>query len=774
MANVAPRAALTGKEAEVLTLVQRRLTNAEIAAALVVSVRTVESHVSALLRKLGVANRRELAILELADAPDPSDSPNEARPFRRPIPALRTIVVGRDDAIVALSAQIGTARVSTLVGPGGVGKTTLALAVAHGQAAAWPDGVAFIDLVPARTVADVVRSIAAGLGVEGDTARSAAALAEYVAPRQTLVVLDNCEHVIDAAAAFVDAVMAAGGRAHVLATSREPLGLPDEHLVPVDPLGAAAAQLFAERAHRAEPRVDWDPADPRIVEICARLDGLPLALELAAGQLRRWSLAELSRRLSDAGNDLLTRTNRTAPRHRTMHAAIVWSYGLLDEHEKHLLRHLGVFPSTFRVDAVEGLQPLVGDDPATTLAALVDKSLVARDAAGESYHLLETIRSFALEQLHARGEYDDAIERHRRWALDRAVGSPRLERWLSGRLAARSQLIAEDTRQAFWASLDGDRLTDAVDLAMTRSFLWRNAVGCADGHEWVAALADRDLAASDRAWVHVLRSDIAQGDGDFRVMIGSAAEAARTVAGADADADALAAQFGALAHLLDITRADDALAAVMEVSTDERLTNLLRAFALVAHAGRLPAAEVYTRIDQLERSCSADGYERFIHNWAVWMHGLALRDGDLARRGIDQQYDYLRHIGLAETWLTAYSLAVSEMVDGVSGRPQLAHTLDIARCEGYRIEGDCMLALAYGAVCGGDAWAAAELLGLARTQGFNATAHHVLHGVVVDPLVRAALSPERYAEAVAQGSTRSIDAAMAEHGIAAPPVPSVG
>ena len=185
-------------------------------------------------------------------------------------------------------------------------------------------------------------------------------------------------------------------------------------------------------------------------------------------------------------------------------------------------------------------------------------------------------------------------------------------------------------------------------------------------------------------------------------MIGAAQESARLAAGRDPQAEALARHFLVLQHLLDPASADQALAEVLAISPDERLSNLLRAFAMVAHAGRTPLDELGRQVDELERRCSADGYERFILNWAMWLHGLALRDPYWAQRGIDQQYEYLDATGLAETWLTSYSRAVTEMIDGVSGRRQLADALDIAHREGYRIEGDCMLALAYSEACRGE------------------------------------------------------------------------
>jgi hypothetical protein len=459
-----------------------------------------------------------------------------------------------------------------------------------------------------------------------------------------------------------------------------------------------------------------------------------------------------------------------------METAIDWSYDLLDEAEQRTLRHLAVFPSTFDLEAAGALGPLLPDvDVDLAVTALVDRSLVVHEPGTGTYRLLETIRAFATARLDAHGERDAAFEQHRRWAVARATAATRLDRWLSCSLAARQRREADHVRQAFWASLSGGHVQDAVELAMTRSYLWRNTVGCAEGHRWLDALGQHEqaLGPADRAWAALLRADVGLGEGDFVAMITAATEASRHARGVDADAAALAQQVLMLQHLLDVAAADEALAAALAASRDERLSNLIRAFTIVAHAARPDEHDLEGIVRELRQRSSLDGYDRFILNWAIWLHGLARRDEAQAQRAIGDQYEYLHWNGFAETWLNSYSAALTNMIDGVPRPEQLGPSLEIARREGYAIEGDCVLALAYCELCGGRAEPAAELLGLARACRFNATAHHVLYGVVVEPLIRRALDPLRYAAALERGRAQSARDVLAAYGIE-PRAPGAG
>ena len=382
----------------------------------------------------------------------------------------------------------------------------------------------FVDLVPARTADDVLRTMADALGVEGDASRSSAELGAHLADRSMLIVLDNCEHVIDAVAELVDVALACGGTWRVLATSREPLGLGDEHLVPVEPLGAAAAELFVERARRLEPRLPWDASDERIIELCGRLDGLPLAVELAAGQVRRWSLAELRRRLDDPAHLLPAR-----PRPQPTPAP--------DDERGHRLELCAARRARAASAPPPRRVPVRASN--STRRSRCSRCWTAsrstwcwrRSWTRASWCASSTRAPIGCSRPSGRSPSSGSTSAASATPPSSIIGdgpsrsataASKLDRWMSGRLAARQRTDASHARQAFWSSVEAGHLDDAVELAVTRSFLWRNAVGCVEGHRWLDALASHDLDPGIACWVALLRADIAQGDGDFLTMIGAA------------------------------------------------------------------------------------------------------------------------------------------------------------------------------------------------------------------------------------------------------------
>jgi predicted ATPase/DNA-binding CsgD family transcriptional regulator len=432
-----PAIGVSAREAEVLVGVAEHLTNAEIAERLVISVRTVESHVSSLLRKLGVADRRALAGLAAAVAG--GVAPSRPRRPTAPLPAPLTPFVGRTAERAALAAALTEHRLVTAVGPGGIGKTRLALAVAAEHASEFADGVWYVDLVPVTDSAMVAPTLAAALGLGEQKGQSTEETTlAWLAGRQALIVLDNCEHLVDGVVVLAERLLTACPRISVLATSRARLLVPYERVFSVPGMtldgDGDAVELFLERAAAAEG-VDGTVDRHRIAEICRGLDGVALAIELAAARLPVLGLDGLEAGLGDRLR-LLAGGRRLDDRHRSLRSALDWSYALLTEAERAILRRVSVFATSFTAQAASAL--LVGWPPAGAVAAatvddasadaaaglavLAGHSLLAAvtDADGTRYGALETIRQYGAEHLGEVGELAEAHVRHLRWCLAEA------------------------------------------------------------------------------------------------------------------------------------------------------------------------------------------------------------------------------------------------------------------------------------------------------------------------------------------------------------------
>ncbi|MFI9598038.1 ATP-binding protein, partial [Nonomuraea sp. NPDC052265] len=425
-------AKVSQREGEVLAAVAARLSNAQIANKLRISVRTVESHVASLLRKYGVADRQELAQQAVRAGVD-RDIPDTPQPG---VPTPMTSFVGREREHEAVLAAFGASRLVTLLGPGGAGKSRLAAEICS----SYPAGGAFVDLVPVRD-GFVAQAAAKVLGV---SERAQQPLEDAVIERlrrdRALLVLDNCEHVLDTAAGFAERMLAACPGTRILLTSRERLGVPGERTVPIGPLPLAsdAEALFLDRATAADPEFDADPA--LLTEICARLDGIPLAIELAAARSASLGLAGLLVALDDTLR-LLTGGRAADRRHRSLRAVLEWSHDLLDEEEQVLFRRLSMFCGGFDLAAATALT--AGRPPGAVshvLGRLVDKSLVVRSPGTASrWRLLQTVRAFAEDLLRDSGEHDAARELHLLWAAGTAT-------------AMRERLVAAGHRGAGSAS----------------------------------------------------------------------------------------------------------------------------------------------------------------------------------------------------------------------------------------------------------------------------------------------------------------------------------
>ncbi|MGY1636765.1 ATP-binding protein [Geodermatophilus sp. SYSU D00742] len=347
------------------------------------------------------------------------------------LPAERSSFVGRRAELGRLRALLAESRLVTLVGPGGVGKTRLALRAAAESGRSFPDGVALADLTAVADPALAAAQVAAAFDVRDSTGRwLPASLAEVLGERRLLLVLDNCEHLRDAAAVLVDALTGACPGLSVLATSRTPLDVPGEALCAVPPLAAAdAIALLRQRAAAAVPGLELTPADdPALAELCRRLDGIPLALELAAVRLRALTAVQLLDRLDDRFG-LLRRSGPAGPdRHRTLRATMAWSADLLGAPERLLWRRASVFAAGFELTAAEAVcadAELPAGDVLDTLTRLVEASLldVDRIGGGTAFRMLETVRAFGRELLGDSGEADRVRRRHRDWCAGRVAGA---------------------------------------------------------------------------------------------------------------------------------------------------------------------------------------------------------------------------------------------------------------------------------------------------------------------------------------------------------------
>jgi predicted ATPase/class 3 adenylate cyclase len=329
--------------------------------------------------------------------------------------------VGRAASIEQIARLVADTPVVTLTGPGGVGKTRLGLQVAAGLQPEFPDGAWFTDLAPVNTAERVAAALLETLGYKLAAGEDdVTGLCARLRRRRLLLVVDNCEHLVASVATVVDAISTSAPEVRVIATSREGLGVPAERVVPVTPLttdaDGDAVELFVARARAARPEFSLDAATtPIVVELCRRLDGIPLAIELAAARARSIAPATILERLDERFR-VLTGGSRTAvARHQTLQAAVDWSYELLSEAECSVLDRLSVFAGGFTLAAAE---VVAGDDEIDAfdvlehMSALVDKSLVVADPGEETYRLLETIRQYAAGRLAASGTAGAVRTRH--------------------------------------------------------------------------------------------------------------------------------------------------------------------------------------------------------------------------------------------------------------------------------------------------------------------------------------------------------------------------
>ena len=471
------------------------------------------------------------------------------------LPAEPNSFVGRERDLAELARLLGDVRALTLCGPGGIGKTRLALRLACETVPGYPDGAWLVELADTVDPSLVARKVAAALGVRDERDRPLAeTLAVALRPRLMLLILDTCEHVVDACAALVAQLLAGCPGLRVIATSREPLRVRGETVWRVPPLelpaaadtadlsagelaGHEAIRLFADRAAAVRPGFVLDAGNAAAVaRLCRTLDGMPLAIELAAARVGALSVEQIAGRLGDRFQ-LLASGIRTAPvRQQTLRAAVDWSYELLTEPEQVLLRRLAVF-SGWNLEMAEqvcGDEAIPGDQVLDLLAALIDKSLVTLDGELENdarYRLLDTIKEYATARLNASGEGPEIRRRHRDYMLAlgegiTAVAFVRGDPTWPERVALYRRVLAEraNCRSGLVTCLDRGDAEEGLRLCAALRSPWIAYGEVAEGIGWFDRFLvhAQDVAPGIRARALMLRSELAFEHQDYQDAAGFA------------------------------------------------------------------------------------------------------------------------------------------------------------------------------------------------------------------------------------------------------------
>ena len=695
--------------------------------------------------------------------------------LRETFPALRTVdatpnnvvrpltsFVGRERELAAARELLGKSRLVTLCGAGGIGKTRLSIELAGAVLGDFPDGVWFVELAPvadARLVPQVVASV---LGVKEEPDRPVVeALARHLDKRHVLLILDNCEHVVRACAEMARTLLQSTTQLRIVASSREPLHVGGEITCQVPPLavpardavmepgelaGFEAVRLFEERARalRSDFRVTRGNA-AAVMEICRRLDGLPLALELAAARVRSMSVETIAERLNDRFR-LLTRGDRTAlPRQQTLRALIDWSYELLDEPERALLRRLSVFAGGWKLEAAEAV---CGDDGQCdavldVLDALVQKSLVDLDPAGNRYRVLESVREYAVERLRESGEEIAARDRHLRFfsaLADRAgneLGGPDQSEWLEGLDLERENFLAA----LAWTprATDGARL--AVELVHALKLYWFNRGLVNLAYRLVVealALGGAEERTKQRSMGLYMAGQICSYMGRY------------------AEAEAF------LQESLSIAR---------EIGSTLRVAAVLQPLGLAALGrGDLDAAAAH--LEEAVSLAREQGNVREIAAAVTLLATLRRMKGSLpdAESLYGEALSLARGLGDQESiaiGLLNLSICAIARADVEGARPLLLEALEVAAQEGWRRVGQSVIDIAAGLAAAMEHDArAARLYGVAEALAAETGLRRdAADEAFLAPLVsraRTRLSEAAFAEAEAGGRTLSYDRALDE------------
>jgi predicted ATPase/DNA-binding CsgD family transcriptional regulator len=629
------------------------------------------------------------------------------------VPAELTSFIGRRHQLQAVKAALTGARLVTLVGPGGVGKTRLALRTASDLRRGIADGVWLVEFAGLRDAELVTKAVMTSLGLRDESSRwPVSTLVEYVASRRLLLVLDNCEHLLDACAMLADAVLREAPSLRILATSRQPLGVAGETVVQVGPLSlpdadgrmeadliaqSEAVTLLLERAREAGATFEVTPDNATaVVELARRLDGIPLAIELAAVRLRTLGLDQLVERLNDRFHLLVGGSRTAPPRHQTLEATIAWSHDLLGQADRAVLRRLSVFPGSFSLEAAEMVgQAGTATPPAMmdVLTTLVERSFVMREGTSgrARYRLHETMREFALLRLREADEEAVAASAHASFFSNLCQPTEFDAAWPdpAAQLASLDELDveADNIRAALRHCLAEP---DGADLGLTMAAglgqYWRTRA-VTEGTHWIDALlgrrGDDDHTRSKALYVKV---SLAVVQGDHAAGLEAVAEA--TAIARRLRADALLVRILANQAALQVIAGD--LSAARVTSAD--------ATALAARLGDDMSFIVAAQSEAFIASLDGD----FVRMRDV---GLAAAARCRPHNELFMLSVHLTSAGMGSLMLGDHAAAEAALIEA------LRATLVIDDRPGLVLR---MQALASRAAMAGEAQRAAELLGAAE------------------------------------------------------------
>ena len=653
--------------------------------------RTFDRARRVLAAELGVSPGRELTSTyeTLVRADESADRTEPDAPSPVPggwLPAPVSDLVGRVDDVAAVAQACQRQRLVTLTGVGGVGKSRVAVAAAASVGAVASGGAWFIGLAAARDGADIEAIAAAALGVAAADPRPIReVVVQAIGARRVLLLIDNCEHVLDAAAEFAVEVLARCAQAHILATSRTPLKVLGERTIQIAPLAldGAACELFVARGADAGVRLDAARHD-RVVEIVRHLAGIPLLIELGAAQLRTFGLEELTRRLADRLDVVGSNHRGGVAHHRTVRATLRWSFDLLSQDQQRLFARLGVFVGAFDLEAVEHVAtaPPLGDDVADHLAVLVDASMIVSDpGARTSFRLLEPLRRFALEQLGAAGETNEQAWRH---AVYYAELAERLTAELEGpgevAAAQRLQDARDDLRVAFGSAMASGDTDTALRIAVAlgdyaNSRIWPEPWAWC--RQALAALHDDPHPLRAAALVHAASGAWQLGDHAACVALAEQAMSA-TEPGDGVWREAQRVRAGSLMWL---GRLDDAVTALRDAVADEpdrRTAASIRRRSTLAlmlnHVGIRDEAAIPQLLEDAIAVGNPSSLAAAHHTAGVV---LGARDGTLAHR---HQMDAAQFAATSgEILIRGFALSALALSSHLDHRAQLQAITDVTQ-----------------------------------------------------------------------------------------------